>query len=213
VKQTLERAGIRPTFELRDNLAPPGSPVTVDLYGVTFCISNGLNASLVVRQLGRVTYLYLTGDRPAEPGRFCIPLPGKLHVYEMVSGKDLGVLGTIQGAIAYGEARVFALSPSPIVRFSSQAGSSRYRLGEQVNVHLALTTGDGSAGDRVVRLEYRGPESASKPALPRTLILQGGQSEVKAVLPLNGATGRACIEARDLASGKQCQAAFEVVAP
>ncbi len=213
IKRTLESAGIRPTYALRDNRVPASPAVMVDLYGVSFSITNGLIASLVVRQLGNLTYLYLTGDRPGAPGRFSIALPRKQYVYEMVSDKELGMLHTIEGTIAYGEARVFGLSPSPVLAFTAQAGGQQCHPGDKLQVRFNLSTGNGDAGDRVVRLEYRGPGEGNRPALPRTLILRGGRGELSTVLPLNCMPGTVWIRAKDLTSGKQCQAAIEVVLP
>ncbi|MBI2299299.1 MAG: hypothetical protein HYU66_10225 [Armatimonadetes bacterium] len=207
VRRALERAGVRPTFALRDNRLPDGPPVMVDLYGVSFSISNGLRASLAARRLGPVTYLYLTGDRPGGPAPFSIALPGKRHVYELVSDKSLGVQSELRGTIAYGQARVFALSPVAVTTFTARAGSRSYRLGQQVRVRFSLGAG---AGDRVVRLDYRGSDKGARPAVPRTLVLKGGTGEVRIVLPLNAAPGPASIRAKDLASGRECAAAFEI---
>jgi hypothetical protein len=192
----LESSVVKPTYALRDN------PIEPDHHNRT--------ASLGVRRKGDLSYLFLTGDGNPQEDTFALELPQPQHVYELLSDRNLGLRSRIEGRIRYGEAQVFALSPSPVAEFTAQVARKRYRPGDSVSLRFALTVRQGDPGDRLLRLEYRPAGAGKSPLVPRTMLLPGGRGVLNLVLPLNVAPGPAEVRAKDLTSGAECRAAFEV---
>lgn len=197
IRRMLEDSGVRPTYHMQRNYIEPDSGQLV--------------ASLVARQRGSLSYLYLTGDGNRRDSAFCVELPQPRYVYDVLEDAHLGLKQQIEGHIDYGEVALFALSPVHSRAFSIHTSKEPYRPGETLAVRFALTAEPKGPGDRLVRLTYWAEKPGPGPAIPGTLLLHGGVGELKAVLPLNCASGKAWISARDLTSGAQCRALFEVL--
>ena len=193
----LSSCDISPAYALRDNHASADSKAPI--------------ASVGVRSRGDLTYLYVTGDQTKGERPFHLALPQSRHLYNLSGDESLGLGREIRGRTRYGEARVYALSPSPVASFRAHAARPEYRLGERAVVLFTLTTEDGSPGDRLIRLDYGMPGNGVPPVLPRTLLLRGGRGELTVKFPLNGPVGTVQVRARDLTFGSSAEARFDVL--
>ena len=124
--------------------------------------------------------------------------------------QDAGRVKRIRGRIEIGEARIYALSPSPVDSFVAELPKTHYRPGEHARVRFRLTTHDGAPGDRVVRLDYHADGEGIRPVMPRTLMLPAGNSELNMFIPLNAAAGKIWVTATDLSSGAECEYTLEI---
>ena len=165
--------------------------------------------SMVVRKAGVLSYLYLTGDGHPDDD-FYIKLPSPMFIYEMVTGKMLGVDDHVEGKIRDGEAKVFALSPSPTKELSVQAGKTTYSRGERVSLDFNLTTQDGKPGDRLIMIKYNAGKEGILPAIPRTLMLNNGKGQLQFLIPYNASLGKFELTAKDLTSGNGSNIWIEV---
>ncbi|MBI4025678.1 MAG: beta-galactosidase [Verrucomicrobia bacterium] len=195
-QQILELAGLRPAYALRNNIE-----------------RDGMIASLFARRMGNLTWLYVLGEGRERDRRYTIELPQQSHVYELTTGKNFGARATIEGQISYGEARVFALSPSPMTALKAGLSRKNYSPGDIVEISYTLTSQGGEVGDRIIRLEFNGPKEMRKPALPRSFRLPKGQAKLKFFLPLNTPGGAVELVATDLASGITCRTPFKITSP
>ena len=195
--EMLSSCGVSPSYALRDNHASADSKAPI--------------ASVGVRRRGDLTYLYVTGDQTKGEKPFHLDLPQSRHLYDMSGDEDLGFGRQIRGRIRYGEARVYALSPSAVASFTAHAERPDYRLGELALVSFTLTTEDGSPGDRLIRLDYSVPDNGIPPVLPRTLLLCGGRGELTMTLPLNGPVGTVRVRAKDLTFRSSAATRFDVL--
>ncbi|MBI3920795.1 MAG: hypothetical protein HY318_05195, partial [Armatimonadetes bacterium] len=195
VQQILKTSGIPARYALRENV-----------------IDNETNkpvCSLVVRTRGDLTYLLLTGDGNPRASAFCIELPQERHVYDMLSDRSFGLRTRIEGEINYGEAKVFALSPSRVKEVSLLCDRARYRPGEAVNVSISVSTQNGDARDRVIALTLT-PRRGIMPVVPRCVVLNAGRIIFRIHVPLNMAKGSYTLTARDVCSGVRADCQFRI---
>jgi hypothetical protein len=192
----LEACGVQPTYALVDNY------ISYD--------HNNRIASLGVRTRGELSYLYLTGDGNHRDSAFAIDLPGPRQVYDVLTGQHLGTLTRISGQVQYGDVRLYALSPTPITRFTAIPSAGKATCGERVTIRFTLQAQGGQVGDRLVTLELQGSRPGVLPPLPRTLMLPEGTGELVLHLPLNCTIGELHLTATDLTSGARCQTTITV---
>ena len=191
----LTAAGVEPTYRLHRNWLEINT-------------TRNLICSMVVRQKGALSYLYLLGDGNKIDDGFSINLPGTPYVYDVLGDRDLGPLGRLDGQIQYGEARLFALSPSPCRALTLTSDRSNLAPGERTALELKLTTEDGKPGDRLVMLEHESRASAHLPDIPRAVLLKDGNATLRFFVPLNILADRLSLTARDLTSGVKAHISF-----
>lgn len=184
LSKILTDAGVMPTYCLKKNSLAGGAMVY----------------SMVVRKAGVLSYLYLTGDGHPDDD-FYIKLPSSMFIYEMVTGKMLGVDDHIEGKIRDGEAKVFALSPSPTKELSVKAGKTTYSRGERVSLDFILTTQDKKPGNRLIMIKWNADKAEFLPDIPRTLMLNNGKGQLQFLIPYNASLGKVELTANDLTSG------------
>jgi hypothetical protein len=186
LQQMLDACGVKPTFRLQNNHIERGSKNRI--------------ASLVVRQRGALSYLFLTGDGNQTDSKYRIAFPHARYVYEVKTGSKLGLLNFVEGQIRYGEALLYALSPSPVTAFTATGFSTSIRPGDTVVIPWKLAVDEGTPGDRLIRIDCSG-DLGVRPFVPRTQMLIDGVGQTSLFMPLNCGSGALTLTATDLTSG------------
>jgi hypothetical protein len=192
MQKILTVAGIKPTYQLKNNWLETGT-------------RSNLICSMVLRRKGNLAYLFLTGDGNKNDDDFSIKLPKRMFVYDVLADKNLGELDHIKGKISYGEARLFALSPSRVQLLKILADKKVLSPGELACLNFELTTEDGNPGDCLVLLKHKSETGSCKylPDIPRKVMLKNGKGTVVFKVPYNAQSGVLEIAAKDLSSGEK----------
>ena len=172
-------------------------------------VNNFFSHSVAVRTKGDIKYLFVTKDTPSGSDNFYIDFSGNQQVYDVLSDQHLGSANDINSQVIYSEAKLFALSPSPVSTFEISMLSS-YEQGEEFSMGFTLDTQDSNSGDRMIKIEFNEPPEGSLPDIPRTTILINGSGSITGSIPFNCPLGEYQIIATDLTSGTQCQDTFNV---
>lgn len=190
VRKILASVKINPTYQLKNNWL--GDHTKFNLV-----------SSMVVRKKGKLTYLYILGDGNKTDDEFHIKLPKRMFVYDLLADKNLGPLNNIKGEIHYGEAKVFALSPSPVQLFKIMTDKKELSPGKWGKLDFELETKNGKPGDRLVMLSYnlRVKTDRHLPYIPRHVMLKNGKAAIRLFIPYNAKRGILELEAKDLTSG------------
>ena len=199
VRKVLTAAKIEPSYQLKDNWL--GAQTKFNLI-----------CSMIVRKRGDLTYLYLTGDGNKTDDDFSIKLPKKMFVYDVLTDKTFGQLENIEGKIHYGEARLFALSQSPVRSFQIVSNKSNLYLGEWASLDLKLETMNGTPGDRLVMLKCTSQTKINGllPDISRKVMLKNGKATVKFFVPHNVSLRLLRLTARDLTTGAKTNISFRI---
>jgi len=184
----LMAAGVEPTYGLHSNWLEVGT-------------RSNLICSTIVRTQGKLTYLFLTGDGNKTDNVFSVKLPEFKCVYDVLADKNLGTIDVINGNINYSEARLFALSPSPVRSFTLASNRTTIKPGEWCELRLDLTTEDGAPDNRLVMLKISPTRKGVLPFIPRKVMLNNGKATLKIMVPYNVELGQFNVTARDLTSG------------
>lgn len=192
VQSILNLAGVKPTYALCENV-----------------FRDGIVASVFARRLGNLTWLYVLGESDSKH-RCSIELSQPQYIYEMTSDVDLGASRVVEATLAYGDARVFALAPSRIVGVGAESLRREYRPGDVVEINYTVSTQDAESGERLLRVECRGPRNALPLVVPRVLRMKQGKAELRFFLPLDLTDGIIEVVARDLSSGETCRTELNV---
>ena len=123
IVRMLTESGVEPTYALKENYQDPLNLV----------------ASIIVRQRGDLTYLFVVGDGNIRDSNLIIELPESSYVYEVVTDHSLKYPVTqINDTIKYGQVRLYVLSKSAVSSFIALASKSRFNPGEKVSIDFDL---------------------------------------------------------------------------
>ncbi|HRU95634.1 MAG TPA: beta-galactosidase trimerization domain-containing protein, partial [Anaerolineae bacterium] len=126
---------------------------------------------------------------------------------ELRSGRDLGRVARFDVELTAPYAQFFSLLPSAVKSVSAEA-PAKVKLGQPVNVSLAVATEDGKPGMRVVRVTVKDPAGERVVRWESNETLTDGRGAKTLNLALNDPAGRYVVSARDVASGVTCERAF-----
>jgi hypothetical protein len=142
-----------------------------------------------------------SGDE--QPATATVRVSGKLHTYDMRTGKYLGNVSEWQSEFAPARAKLFARVPYQVKAVSVQAvrvateAEAGVAQAPVYECRVGLTTSGGAPGGHWIQLTVTGPDGAVRPEYARNVQLTGGKAATMLPLALNDAPGPWKITARD----------------
>jgi len=195
----LENSGITPEVKINGRNG-------TQLRAVTTAIFRGKDAAYI-------GFLYFPGicRSPAKRVRrlqaelATIRFPAKYHVYGVREKEYFGHTDTIQTRMRPSHARVFALLPERIESIALKTAGARFRGGDKVEYHFALSPPVSSSA----RLELISPMGRKLSYHARNILFEGKHNGV-IPLAINATPGEYTIQIEDVVTGKSARAKFTV---
>lgn len=156
------------------------------------------------RYLG-VTHFHLNDDPNDE--KIVIRLGAAAEVYDVRGRKSLGKKDAIEAAIPPGGAAFYSLLPYRVEGVDVTCGPAKER--SKVDV-ACVVRADGQVGDHVLRVDVLRPDGAAHPAYCRNIVARGGKGVFAIPLALNDPQGRWTVVCRDVATGVEGKAGFDL---
>ncbi|MBA4386561.1 MAG: hypothetical protein C0404_01190 [Verrucomicrobia bacterium] len=135
------------------------------------------------------------------------------HVYELRTGRYLGVTDSVSGKLEHPEPLIYSVLPYKVDDVDIEAGLE-YRRGEKVRAVIRLHTRKKvKFADHVVRCRLYGPDTLERTAVRKNVVTRTGRAAFEFDLALNEMAGEWRIVARDVATGVEREHKFTVQRP
>ena len=136
-------------------------------------------------------------------------LPEERSIYSMRSGKFLGTGASFTSSFFGGDVDFFAMLPYEVKAIQAEVPTQAHR-GQMLEGIIKLQISKGAAGPHVIFVQVKGPDGALRPYFEQKLVLSNGQAPLRLPIAWNEPPGTYTLLVRDVASGTQAQAKWEV---
>ncbi len=204
VNALFERAGVRPEIEIQsaDGNRLAQAQVARYRFGdaeVLAVVKDNVALDGVVGQDGVTIYNDAGLGRVARQ-EITIRIPGKFHVTDIRTGKQLGLTEVVRTSIVTGDAVVIGLNRT--VGTISLRGPASSRLGE----HPEFIVTSSRPGRRLIRCHVFAPDGSFLAAYAKNMTLENATGRVVLPSALNDAAGEYTLRVTEVVSGATAEA-------
>jgi Beta-galactosidase len=208
MREILANSGVKPHYAVLDANGNPVAGVETHEFRNEAITIIGLisNPPVNVDELGPPEF---RANQPFEkPRAVRLVLPADLYAYDVRHAKSLGRVKELPLTVDPYEPLIFAFSPVPIpeLRLSAPARISRGQTG-RLGLSFAAST---SAGTHVFHIDVVNPAGEPVSYYSGNVLAPGGLAEKILPLAADEKLGRWTINVKDLLSGQQRSASFDV---
>lgn len=143
------------------------------------------------------------------PAKVQIRFNRKGHVYEMRSGRYLGISDSIKDELPITSARAYASLPYRVKSIAATPAGQPTR-GRDLVLNVRLVTDGSVAKDdlHLLRVTVTAPDGKEVTALRRKVLLSGSSGEVRLPIAYDDLPGRWLVHLRDVATGMRTDVAY-----
>jgi hypothetical protein len=208
VSDLLKEAGVEPPFAVTNAQGRPVVGVETHRFrngGVTL-VALHRNPQLRVDELGPPEFK--SNERFEKPQPVRLTLPAAMHVYDIRSGRAMGLIKQAELSVEPYEPVILACSPEelPVLQATAPASIGRGESG-QIGVSFSGIT---PAAQHVVRVDVVDPAGAVVPHYSGNVPAERGRGGKLLPLARNDATGEWEIRVRDVLSGQEASSRVTV---
>ena len=143
------------------------------------------------------------------PQMMKIQLPARRHAYDSRNGVYLGETDETSAVIGPGRALLYSLLPYRVDALEIEAPKAVTR-GSGLSVSLSIRAVGESPGMHVIHLQLRDPDRNESRHYRENILALAGKADTTIPIALNDLIGTWTITARDVATGRTAETAFEV---
>ena len=162
---------------------------------------------------GELEYVAIKRDAEVVEGvsqRAYVQMPRRAHLYDLRRGRYLGYKSRTRVTLDRATPKIISMLPYHVEEMSAELSAESFRQGERVGVSIQLTTSAGELGNHVFHMEIEDPAGKASKVLSQTVSAPGGKADARLALALNDPVGTWRVVVRDVATGTQATATFEV---
>ncbi len=201
-------AGVSPLFRVTDALGHPVPGIELQEFrnGAVTVVGLNSNPPIEVDELGP---LKVKSEQRFEKNRTVrLTAPVELYAYDVRRAKSLGRLKQLNLSIDPYEPALIAFSATPIGDLQIAAPA---KIGRGGTAQIGLSIGGRTpASQHIFHIDVLNPSGESVPYFSGNLLAQGGSAKRGLALAHNEQTGQWTVRVKDLLSGQEKTASFEV---
>ena len=190
MQKMLAKTASRPILESKDIVSTPGREV--------MHFTDGVNSVFVI-----LRNFTLSKDNKTQTFTF----PAKGHVYNLRTGKYLGVTDKVTCAVPNADAVVFGVYPSKVDALEVNM-PEKIKAGSDLTAKIALKTTGGKAGKRVYHIEVINPEGKARFFMKRNIVSENGKGEFIFRMAANDLPGKWILKVTDVLTGVTAEKKF-----